>query len=307
MFIMSRVKYIFIRRHAFWILLFTAILSLLVFVPGIGMSHGGATRWIDLRITTFQPGELLKFGVVVYLATWLTHFKRKIHSPYFGITPLLVVLGIACYIFVAQRDTGSFLIAAFAGTGMFIAAGARWRDLVILFFVGITLLGALAVMRPYVRERFSTLIHHDDFQGSGYQLRQSLIAIGGGEIVGKGFGQGVQKFNYLPEADGDSIFAVFAEEFGFIGSVILVALYALFALRGFWIAARAPDTFSGLFAVGLVILIIAQSFINIASMLALAPLTGVPLVFISHGGTSLLVAMAEVGILLNISRYRLSA
>ena len=128
--------------------------------------------------------------------------------------------------------------------------------------------------------------------------------IGSGGLVGKGFGQSVQKFNYLPEADGDSIFAVAGEEFGFVGTTLLVILYVLFALRGLWIAAHAPDVFSGLFAVGLVILITSQSFINIASMLAIAPLTGVPLVFISHGGTALLVAMAEVGILLNISRYR---
>lgn len=304
MYLASRIRYQVIRKHAFWIFIAVVILSILVFVPGLGMEHGGAKRWINLGITTFQPGELLKLGVIVYLAAWLTLFKRKIHSPLFGIYPLLTVLGIACFIFMAQRDTGSFLVAAFAGTAMYIAAGARLRDLVFLFLIAIVGLGLLAVWRPYVLDRFTTLWHHDDFQGSGYQLRQSLIAIGSGGLVGKGFGQSVQKFNYLPEADGDSIFAVAGEEFGFVGTTLLVILYVLFALRGLWIAAHAPDVFSGLFAVGLVILITSQSFINIASMLAIAPLTGVPLVFISHGGTALLVAMAEVGILLNISRYR---
>ena len=140
--------------------------------------------------------------------------------------------------------------------------------------------------------------------GSGYQLKQSLIAIGNGGVFGKGLGQSVQKFNYLPEAQGDSIFAVLGEEFGFVGCTIIVMLYVLFALRGLWIASKAPDKFGGLLAVGLVILITAQSFINIGSMLAIAPLTGVPLIFISQGGTALLLAMAEVGILLNISRFR---
>lgn len=304
MYLFSRVKYQFWRKYAFWVFGATIILSVLVFVPGIGMEHGGARRWIDLRITTIQPGELLKFGVTVYLAAWFTFIRKRIQSPYFGFYPLLALLGIAGALLLKQPDTGTFLIAVAAGVAMFIAAGARWRELVLIAILSITLLAGVAVWKPYVRERIATLIHHDDFQGAGYQVRQSLIAIGSGGIVGKGFGQSVQKFNYLPEAHGDSIFAVASEEFGFLGSTILVLLYVLFALRGLWIAAHAPDRFSGLLAVGLVILITSQSFINIGSMLALVPLTGVPLVFVSHGGTALMVAMAEVGILLNISRYR---
>ncbi len=306
MYICSRIKYQFWRKQAFWIFLAAIILCILVFIPGIGMEHGGARRWIDLGITTVQPGEALKFGVILYLATWFTFVKKRIHSMYFGFYPLLGLLGIAGALLLAQPDTGTFLIAVCAGTAMYVAGGARWRDLIIIFLMSIILLGAVAVWKPYVMDRITTLIHHDDFQGSGYQVRQSLIAIGSGELFGKGLGQSVQKFTYLPEAQGDSIFAVAGEEFGFLGSTIIVILYLLFALRGLWIAAHAPDRFSGLLAVGLVILITAQSFINIGSMLALAPLTGVPLVFISHGGTALLVAMTEVGILLNISRYRQS-
>ena len=304
MYVMARMKYQFWRKHAFWIFFLAIILSLLVFMPGIGMEHGGARRWINLRVTTFQPGEVLKFGVIVYLAAWLTLFRKRIHSPLFGISPMLGMFGIAGGLLIAQPDTGTFIITAAAGTAMYVAAGARWRDLLIIFLAGLVLLAGLAVWKPYIRDRIQTLIHHDDFQGSGYQLRQSLIAIGTGGITGKGFGQSVQKFSYLPEADGDSIFAVLAEELGFVGASILIVLYILFALRGLWIATHAPDTFSGLLAVGLVILITTQSFINIASMLALVPLTGVPLVFVSHGGTALMVAMMEVGILLNISRYR---
>lgn len=306
MYICARLKYQFWRKYAFWVFGVTIILSILVFVPGVGMEHGGARRWLDLRITTLQPGELLKFGVIVYLAAWFTFVRKRIQSPYFGFYPLLALLGIAGALLLGQPDTGTFLIAVAAGMAMYIAAGARFREMVILVLLGATLLGGVAVWKPYVRERITTLIHHDDFQGAGYQVRQSLIAIGSGGVFGTGFGQSVQKFNYLPEAQGDSIFAVAGEELGFVGTTTIVLLYVLFALRGLWIAGHAPDHFSGLLAVGLVILITSQSFINIGSMLAIAPLTGVPLVFISHGGTALMVAMAEVGILLNISRYRQS-
>jgi cell division protein FtsW len=304
MYVCSHIKYQFWRKYAFWIFAASIVLALLVFVPGLGMEHGGARRWVDLRITTFQPGEILKFGVILYLSAWFTFARKRIASPYFGIYPLLGLLAIAGTLLLGQPDTETFLIAVFAGMAIFVAAGARWRELLLLVIMGVVLLGGVAAWKPYVRERITTLIHHDDFQGAGYQVRQSLIAIGSGGVFGKGLGQSVQKFTYLPEAQGDSIFAVLGEELGFIGSVLVIILYLLFALRGLWIAGHAPDRFSGLFAVGLVILITSQSFINIGSMLAIVPLTGVPLVFISHGGTALMVAMAEVGILLNISRYR---
>ncbi len=303
MFLTSRLKYIFWRKYAFWIFLSSIILATLVFVPGIGMEHGGAKRWIDLGITTFQPGEALKFGLIVYLATWFTFARKRIQSVYFGFYPLMGMLGIAGALLLSQPDTGTFLIAVAAGAAIYIAAGAGKRELALLFLLSIVLLVGMALWKPYVMDRITTLIHHDDFQGSGYQVRQSLIAIGTGGIFGKGLGQSIQKFNFLPEAQGDSVFAVASEEFGFVGATFLILLYVLFALRGLWIAAHAPDKFSGLLAVGLVILITSQSFINIGSMLAIAPLTGVPLIFISQGGTALLVAMTEVGILLNISRY----
>src|SRR3989338_1049331 len=304
MFIVSRIKYTFWRKHALLILCATIIFAALAFVPGLGMEHGGAKRWIDLGITTFQPGELLKFGLVVYLAAWLALFHKRIRSPYFGIVPLMIFFAIAAGLLLAQPDFGTFAIAAAAGAAMFITAGAAIRDIVLLSLIGLIAFAGMALFRPYFLERISTFLHPGDFQGSGYQIRQALIAVGSGGLLGRGFGQSVQKFNYLPEAHGDSIFAVAAEEFGLVGSTLLVLCYLLFALRGLWIGAHAPDMFGGLLAVGLITLITAQSFVNIASMLNLLPLTGVPLVFVSHGGTALLVAMAEVGIILNISRYR---
>lgn len=304
MFVASRIKYIFWRRFAFWILIASIICSALVFVPGIGMEHGGARRWLDLGITTFQPGEFLKFGIILYLATWFTFIKKRISSPYFGFYPLMGMFGVAGALLLSQPDTGTFIIAAAGGTAMYIAAGAKVRELALLLLLAFGLVAGLAFARPYVMDRITTFFEHDDLQGSGYQVHQSLIAIGAGGLFGQGLGQSVQKFNYLPEAHGDSVFAVASEELGFVGASVLVLLYVLFGLRGLWIASRAPDRFSGLFAVGLVILIVSQSFTNIGAMLALAPLTGIPLIFVSQGGTALLIAMVEVGILLNISRYR---
>jgi cell division protein FtsW len=175
---------------------------------------------------------------------------------------------------------------------------------IIICLIGFGAITVLAFVRPYVMERIKTFINpSSDPRGSSYQLQQSLIAIGSGGAFGRGLGQSVQKFNYLPEPQGDSIFAVIGEEFGFLGTTLLLTLYVFFAIRGFKIALRAPDTFSRYLVVGLVTLLTAQSFLNIASLVGLFPLTGVPLVFISHGGTALMVALGAVGIILNVSRY----
>jgi cell division protein FtsW len=167
-------------------------------------------------------------------------------------------------------------------------------------------MASLVMYRPHLLDRVTTFMHPaEDPTGSGYQIRQSLIAVGSGGIAGRGYGQSVQKFSYLPEPIGDSIFSVAAEEFGFIGSVFILCLYVLFAVRSLIISARAPDRFGGLIIIGFVILLVVQSFMNVASMIGVMPLTGRPLVFMSHGGTSLLFALASVGIMLNVSRYQL--
>ena len=186
---------------------------------------------------------------------------------------------------------------------MYFVAGAPLKHILLLVLIGIIGLGSLAFARPYIKERLLTLVNPTrDILGSGYQINQSLIAIGSGGMSGRGFGQSVQKFNYLPEQIGDSIFAVAAEEFGFIGSVILILLFLSFTLRGLHISNRAPDMFSRLVVLGIVIIIITQSLVNISAMLAIIPLSGIPLVFVSHGGTAMLIALSQVGIILSISR-----
>lgn len=300
----SYIPYTFWRRYSLYIFMASLIATLLVFVPALGLHAGGAKRWVIIAGISFQPAEFLKIGVVLYFAAWLSSVRNKLHLYQFGLLPLMVFLGLAGGIMLAQPDTGTFLVIVSAIMGMYIAAGARLRDLGILFIFFICAAGLLALVRPYVMERVTTFLDPaSDPLGSGYQINQSLIAIGSGGWFGRGYGQSIQKFNYLPEPVGDSVFSVAAEEFGFLGSILLIVGFLFLAFRGFSIAVRAPDQYSGLVVTGIVILIISQSFINIASMLGLMPLTGVPLLFVSHGGTALMFTLAEVGMVLNISRY----
>lgn len=305
MIIMAHIDYRILKKTAFPLFIISLIGLVLVFVPGIGVSHGGASRWVDFGFINFQPSEIYKLTFVLFFAYWLSMLKGKVATFKYGTLAFCLFVGVSALFILAQPDTDTFGIIVFAALGMYLTAGARWRDFFIFIFIGVVGLALLAFTRPYVMQRIVTFIDpSQDSAGSGYQIQQSMIAIGSGEIMGKGFGQSVQKFNFLPEPIGDSIFAVAGEEFGFIGATVIIGLYLLFALRALKIAARTPDPFGRLVVVGIVILIISGSFLNISSMLGLTPMSGVPLVFISHGGTALLIAMAQVGIVLNISRYQ---
>ena len=204
-----------------------------------------------------------------------------------------------------QPDTDTFLIMAIAATAMFITAGGRWRDVLLMGVAAILLIAILAFTRPYIKDRLMAFIDPSiDPLGSSYQVQQSLIAVGSGGLSGRGFGQSIQKFEYLPEPIGDSIFAVYAEEFGFVGASLLILLLSFFTFRGYRIATHAKDQFGMLLVVGIMTLVVVQAFLNIASMLALFPMSGLPLPFISHGGTALLATLAAVGIVLNVSKYQ---
>lgn len=303
--ITTKIKYKFWRKYAFYIFIGSITTTILVFVPGLGKTFGGAQRWLDFGFITFQPAEMLKIGFVIYFSAWLTNARDKLHIIWHGVIPFVILLVITGGILLAQPDTGTFLVILMTGFAMFIASGARWRDISALFGISSVVLFIFTYFRPYAKERILTFINPaSDVLGSGWQIKQSLIAIGSGEIFGRGFGQSVQKFQYLPEPIGDSIFAVIGEEFGFVGAVIIIMLFLFLAFRGLKIAVKTPDNFSRLLVVGIVILIVSQSFINIGSMLGVMPLTGLPLLFISHGGTALLFALAEVGIVLNISKFK---
>ncbi len=304
MFFMSQVYYRNWRKYAFYIFVFTLAMTLLVFTP-LGFSHGGATRWISIGSFSFQPSELLKIGYTIYMATWLSGIHKHIGTFKHGTLPFLGITGIVGLIMLLQPDTDTFMLIATAGLAMFVTAGGSWRDVAAMAAVGVVMLLILAITRPYIMDRFTTFLHPlDDPQGSGYQIKQSLIAIGSGGFTGRGFGQSIQKFEYLPEPIGDSVFAVYAEEFGFIGTSLLILLLSFFTFRGYKIASHATDMFGMLLVVGFMTIIVLQSFLNISAMVAIAPLMGLPLPFISHGGTALLVTLLTVGIVLNVSRYQ---
>jgi cell division protein FtsW len=306
-FITSHINYTFWRKYAFWFFLGSILLMTLVFIPGIQFCAKGACRWIDLGFVTMQPSEVYKLAFVMYLSAWLASVKYKTSTFKLGTLPFLILLAITGLIVLKQPDTDTFMIIAISGATIFLTAGGRWRDIIIMGLIGTLVLGILVTQRPYLMQRVKTFIDPTvDPKGSSWQVQQSLIAIGSGGVFGRGFGQSIQKFNYLPEPIGDSIFAVAAEEFGFLGSTTIIILYLLFAFRGFKIALRAPDNFGTFLVMGLVTLIISQSFLNIAAMLAIVPLAGTPLLFISHGGTALFFALASVGIILNVSKSQKS-
>ncbi len=294
------------KRAAFPFFIFSIILLLLVFVPHIGFAHGGAKRWIHVgSLFSMQPSEIYKIAFVLFFALWLSKLKDRIKTFRYGTTAFCGFTAISALLILSQPDTATFGVVTFAGLGMYLVAGARWRDIIIFIGAGIIGLALLAFTRPYVMQRIETFLNPaHDATGSGYQIQQSMIAIGSGQVFGKGFGQSVQKFNFLPEPIGDSIYAVASEEFGLVGATIIIILYVVLALRGFKIASRVPDMFGRLVVVGIVILIASGSFINIASMLGLMPISGIPLMFISHGGTALFISLAGVGIILSISKHQ---
>lgn len=304
-FITSHIDYKIYRKFSFLLFLSSLILTVLVFVPGISLPHGGAYRWVSFGQLSFQPGELLKIGFIIYFAAWMTKVKEKANNFKYGFLPLIILGTIIGTILLKQPDVDTFIIIIFAGLAIFLAGGGKWKYVFISAIVGVLGIIVIAFFQPYVMNRIKTFINPSaNALGSGYQIQQSLIAIGSGGITGRGFGQSIQKFNFLPEPIGDSIFAVAGEEFGFIGMVGIILLFIFFSFRGLRIAAQIPDSFGRLTAVGIVIMIASQAFVNMGAMVGVLPLSGITLPFISHGGTALFMTLAEVGIILNISKNR---
>lgn len=304
----ARIPLHFWQRYSFYFFILSLFLTLLVFVPGLGFEHGGAQRWINVGPLSFQPSETIKVAAVLYFATLLTSMKKRVTELKFGFGILIALLSSIGFILLLQPDTDTFFVISAGLCAMFLVAGGKWKHLGSLAGAGVVCLALLLLVRPYLMERIHVFINPaSDPQGAGYQIQQSLIAVGSGGVMGRGMGQSVQKFNYLPEPIGDSIFAVFAEEWGFIGCFVLISLFAGFIFRGFTIANRTRTPYGMYVATGIVTIIGIQSLINIASMLSIFPLAGIPLTFVSKGGTSLLISMGAVGILLNISRDMVKA
>ncbi len=284
---------------------FSLVATALVFIPGIGLRANGATRWINLGFTTVQPAEFLKIGVVLMLAWWLSAHAREFKDIQKGLLPFLGILAAPVVLLLAQPNTSTTLLILATASLMYFVVGASWRDFGILALGTLLALGAILIARPYVLERVKTFINPaDNALGSGYQIQQSMIAIGSGGLLGRGFGQSVEKFNYLPEPAGDSVFAVFAEETGFVGSILLLLLLVALVARGIVIAGASRDLFGGLVAFGFSALIMLQVFINVGAMLGMIPLTGLPLPFVSHGGTALMATLIMCGLILNVASHK---
>lgn len=305
MYLASRIDYKIWKKYAFYIFLGSILLTASVYIPGLGFSHGGALRWIDIGPISFQPAEILKFGFIIYFAAWLSWAKHKVSDFRFGMLPLAIMLGLIALILLNQPDTKSFILISVTGISMLFIGGVPMRYIAFSGIIVTIFLSVLVFFTPYLQDRVKTFINPShDSKGSAYQIQQSLIAIGSGGVFGRGYGQSIQKFTYLPEPQGDSIFAVLGEELGFVGGVITIFLYMLWSLRGFHIANNASDVFGRLLVSGIVILMIAQSFLHIASVIGVFPLTGVPLVFMSHGGTSLMIYLVAIGLILQVSKTK---
>lgn len=281
-------------------------LMMLVFIMGINL--GGAERWIEIFGIQFQPSEILKFVVIMVIAEYFQRNYDKMDSFKNGFFPILFRVGIACILVVFQPHLSCTVIILITAVAMFIIGGAKWHHLALVAVLAVA--GAFVIYKlfpaqgyAYVGARIESWLNPEaDIQGDTYQTFQSLVTIGSGGMFGLGFGNSRQKYGFLPVTQNDFIFSVICEELGFIGAVALILLFIVFLLRGFYIASTAPDKFGMLLCSGIVIHITTQALLNIGVVSNAIPNTGISLPFISYGGTALVMQMAEMGIVLNISR-----
>ena len=281
----------------------SAVLLLLVVIPGIGKSINGSRRWLSFAGISFQPGEMAKYAVVLFMAMTLTVRGKKIQKLFTGILPVLIVPGILFLLILEQPNLSTAGTIIIVSVLMVMLCGAKWKHMAVLGLGGLAVGAYYAWSEDYRRERL--LSFTDPFakmRDEGYQLSQSLIAFGSGGLFGMGLGKGRQKFAYLPYPESDFIFAIVGEDFGLLGCLAVICLFVAFMLRGLRIALTCEDKFGCLLAAGIIGMISVQAFINMGVVVGILPTTGLPLPFFSAGGTSLSITMAAVGIVLNISR-----
>ena len=301
-----RVPYEKLRYLAPHMLALSIFLLILVFIPGIGAEFGTSRSWIGIGSFSFQPSELVKLTFLIYLAAWLEKRSRhELKTVAEGLAPFLTVLGIIATLLILQPDTGSLGIIVLTAFTVYFIAGGPLHHLLGLGVVGVGTLAALIKFSPYRADRVLTFLHPElDPLGVGYHINQALLSIGSGGLFGRGYGHSLQKFQYLPEVAGDSIFAVMAEEMGFVLVSAFILFYVACLFRGFKIADLAPDSFGRYLVIGIVAWVGIQAFVNIGARVGLMPITGVPLPFVSYGGTALAISLTAVGVVLNVSGVR---
>jgi len=294
----SKINYHFWRKIAFPLFLSALFFLILVLIPGVGLKFLGGRRWLGIGEFTFQPSELAKIFFVIYLSSLME--KKK------SLWRFLVLTGLVGLLVIMEPDLGTTVILIFSAFVVYFVSGASIGEIFLLSLLGVSGIAGLILVSPYRLFRLKAFLNPQfDPQGASYHLRQILLALGSGGWWGRGIGQSRQKFLFLPEAASDSIFAVIGEELGFVGGMAVLAAFWFLFVRGLKIALQAPDRFGEILAAGLTSTIFIQAFLNLASMVSLVPLTGVPLPLISYGGSSLLVTLTSIGILLNISKFKM--
>ncbi len=300
-----RIDYHQWRKWAVPLMIGTVIMLLLVFIPGIGTTILGARRWVSIGPLVFQPSELAKLTFLFYLAAWFERRDHLLGKIQEGLMPFLITLVVVAGLVLSQPDLGTTIIIVLMSLAVYFSAGGSWRHLASIGGLGTLLLFLAVKLEPYRAQRLTVFLNPNidpSGQGISYHIRQAWLAIGSGGLFGLGLGHSSQKFNYLPEPAGDSIFAVMAEELGFLFVALFIIAWLVLILRGLQIARHAPDRFGQLVAIGITVWLGLQTFLNIGALSGLLPLTGIPLPFMSHGGSAMIVSMAAVGVMMNISR-----
>lgn len=302
-FLGTKIYYGFYRKIAIPLLLLAIVFLFLIFTP-LGFKAGGAERWLKIGPISFQPAELLKIPFIIYLAAWLSNSGERQKSVFKGFLPFLIILGSILFLLLKQPATSTSALLLAVALIVYFVSGARLSYIISAFLAGILLLSLVIYLTPYRWTRVISFLNPEtDVRSTGYHINQTKMAIGLGGWTGVGYGQSTTKVRSLPEPIGDSIFAIIAEELGFIGAMSLIATFFLLVFRLLILAARAHDHFAQLLLVGFASLIALQAFTNIGAISGIIPLTGMPLPFISYGGTALAVFMTIAGIAVNVSRY----
>lgn len=303
MFLFSRIDYKLWKKISLLVLLGSLLMMILVFMPNWGHDLRGATRWLNVGGFSIQPSELLKLALIIYLAAWFGNRDERIRNWTYGTAPFLLVLSFVAVLLLLQPDIGTLIVVTIISAAIYFFAGSPLKYFLI---IGLLIAGVFTIMiavAPYRLDRIKTFLDPSiDPRGISYQLNQSLIAVGSGGMFGVGFGKSTQKFGFLPEVTSDSIFAILVEELGLIGAGTLIGLFVFLAFLMVRVAHNIGDKFGKLLVMGVAAWILGQTFLNIGAIIGLVPLTGIPLPFVSYGGTAMMVLLAGMGIVLNVAK-----
>jgi cell division protein FtsW len=303
-----KLDYRWLERLVIPLLVVSFVLLVLVLVPPFGQSINGTRRWFRLGALSFQPVELAKFALVLYLASFLTRRRQAMDRFWQGLFPILLVAGAMALLTFVQPDLGNSLALVVLTLVLAYLAGARVRHMAWIAATALPLVALAVALKPYRWRRMLAFVNPwDDPQGSGFQIIQSFLALGSGGLFGRGLGESKQKLFYLPEPYTDFIFAILGEEMGLIGSVLVVGLFAVLIWRGLRVGLRAPDAFGSFLALGLTVMLATQTLVNLGVVTGALPTKGLPLPFVSFGGSALLMTMFSAGVLLNISQHATGA